>query len=202
MDDGVIYDFETLSQNPINGAIVSLAILSFNFEKLRTNSYTYETLLNDTYFFKFDVREQVEKFDRIIEQSTLDWWQQQDKEALKKLKPSKDDVSIKQLVPFFKNAVARPEKIKTYFTRNNTFDPVILYSISNYFNQPMPHDWWKIRDTKSFIDGLTYGAGIRDSFIPPDCENKYVKHDPVHDVVLDVMRLQVLLNSKFGDDNA
>lgn len=199
MDDAFIYDFETLSQNPIDGVVVSVAFLNFSFDKLEKNAYDYDYLLNNTIFIKFDVQEQVEKYGRKIEESTLDWWKQQDKEALKKLKPLDTDVSISRLGPLFEVSIRNKQNVKTFFTRNNTFDPVILYSITKYFNQPMPHDWWKIRDTKSFIDGLTYGSGIKDSFIPPLAENKYIKHDPRHDVVLDVLRLQTLLYHKFGE---
>ena len=92
-------------------------------------------------------------------------------------------------------------KLDYIFSRNNTFDPVIVQSICSDLNLPLPYDWWKIRDTKSFIMGLTYTAGIKDNFIPAEAEHKYVEHDPRHDVVLDVMRMQTLLFYKFGEQN-
>ena len=196
--DMLIFDFETLSQNPIDGAVVSLALLTFSEDIMLLNGYTYEELLRNVKFVKFDVQDQVDKWNRKIESSTLDWWAQQTKEARASIKPHPSDVSITEMIPWMTSHFDS-KKIKTVFTRNNTFDPVIVQSIAKDFAMAVPYDWWKIRDTKSFIMGLTYGTDIRDSFIPPDCENKYVKHDPRHDVVLDVMRLQTILYHRFGE---
>lgn len=196
--DMLIFDFETLSQNPIDGAVVSLALLTFSEDILLLNGYTYEELLRNVKFIKFDVQDQVNKWNRKIEESTLEWWSQQTKEARASIKPHPSDVSITEMIPWMSSHFDR-QKVKIVFTRNNTFDPVIVQSVSKDFNMPVPYDWWKIRDTKSFIMGLTYGTDIKDSFIPPDCENKYVKHDPRHDVVLDVMRLQTILYHRFGE---
>lgn len=197
--DTLIFDFETLSQNPINGALVSCALLTFDMDVLNLNGYTYEELLSKVMYFKFDVKDQVDKWNRRVDPKTLDWWQQQSKEALATIKPSKYDEPLTEFMPWFTSHFER-DKLQYVFTRNNTFDPVIIQSICNDLHLPIPYDWWKIRDTKSFIMGLTYGTDIRDSFIPPDAENKYVKHDPRHDVVLDVMRLQTLIYHKFGDE--
>jgi hypothetical protein len=197
MDNALIFDFETLSQNPINGVVVSCALLTFNMEKLVSNSYQYENLLSQVMYFKFDVKDQVDKWNRRIDPKTLEWWQQQSKEALATIKPSKHDKSLTEFMPWFTSHFIRDE-LSYVFTRNNTFDPVIIQSICTDLSLPIPYDWWKIRDTKSFIMGLTYGNNIKDSFIPPDAENKYVKHDPRHDVVLDVMRLQILLHTLNG----
>ena len=196
--DTLIFDFETLSQNPIDGVVVSMALLTFSEDILLLNGYTYEELLKNVKFIKFNVQDQVDKWNRRIEQSTLEWWSQQSKEARASIKPSPDDISISKMIPWMMSHFDR-QKIKTVFTRNNTFDPIIVMSVCKDFSLPVPYDWWKIRDTKSFLMGLTYGADIKDSFIPPDCENKYVKHDPRHDVVLDVMRLQTILFHKFGE---
>ena len=196
--DSFIFDFETLSQNPIDAAVVSCASVVFDTEILLANGYTYEGLLANVKFIKFNVKDQVDRWNRNIEESTLEWWSQQTKEARASIKPSAEDVSIQELIPWLGNQINR-SKNKFVFTRNNTFDPVIVQSISKDFNQPVPYDWWKIRDTKSFLMGLTFGSDIHDSFIPPGAENKYVKHDPRHDVVLDVMRLQTILHHKFGE---
>jgi len=197
MQNSIIFDFETLSQSPIDCAIVSCAMLEFDMEIVELNGYTYEELLNRVKFIKFDVKDQVDNWGRTIESSTLDWWKQQSKEALQAIKPSKQDVSILNFFTWFTGNFDK-DKIKFVFTRNNTFDPVIVMSLARTFGVPIPYNWWKIRDTKSFISGLVYGSTIKDDFIPPDCENKYVKHDPRHDIVLDVMRLQTVIYHKFG----
>lgn len=200
MSECLIFDFETLSQNPINGVLVSCALLTFDIDILPNNGYTYEELLDKVKYFKFDVKHQVELWNRKVDPKTLDWWQKQSKEALATIKPSKEDRPLEDFLPWFSSNFNR-DKLQYIFSRNNTFDPVIIQSICTDIipAQPMPYDWWKIRDTKSLIMGLVYGTDIKDTFIPPDAVNKYVKHDPRHDVVLDVMRLQTLLFHKFGE---
>lgn len=199
MDNAVIYDFETLSQNPIDAALISCAMLSFDMELLKNNGYTYEELLSKSQYIKLDVQDQVKNWNRKVDPATVEWWSKQDKGAISKIKPSKDDVPLSEFLDWFVDKSIDNKQAKFYFTRNNTFDPVILQSICTSMKEPMPYIWWKIRDTKSFILGLSYELNIRDDFIPPDCEGKYVKHDPRHDVVLDVMRMQILLHSKFGE---
>jgi len=194
----LIFDFETLSQNPINGVVVSCAVMTFDMEVLISNGYTYEELLSRVSYFKFNAKEQVDDYNRSIDPKTLEWWKNQSKEALATIKPSSEDRSITEFIPWFSSKFDR-QRIKYVFTRNNSFDPVIIQSVCENLNEDIPYDWWKIRDTKSFIMGLVYGTDIRDNFIPPDAENKYVKHDPRHDIVLDVVRLQTLIYHKFGE---
>ena len=33
---------------------------------------------------------------------------------------------------------------------------------------------------------------LKNSFIPGDLESQFVKHDPCHDVAMDIMRMQML----------
>lgn len=197
MNDAFIFDFETLSQNPIDAALVSCAKLSFSMKELKNNTYTYDDLLTQTEYIKFDVTDQVKNWDRRVDQSTLDWWKAQSKEAIASIKPSKDDVSITKLIPWLGETLSK--NTKYVFTRNNTFDPVIVTSVCATMGEKVPYEWWKIRDTKSFIFGLVYDNNIRDDFIPPNCDN-VIKHDPRHDIVLDVMRMQTLIFHKFGDE--
>jgi len=52
--------------------------------------------------------------------------------------------------------------------------------------------WRIIRDTRSMIEGMSYGMDIKNDFMPSALESKFVKHDPRHDIVMDVMRMQLL----------
>lgn len=198
MIKALIYDFETLSQNPEKAAIISMAVMVFDLDIAERKGYTYEELLDTTRYMKFDVAEQIKKFDREIELKTLEWWQEQGRAASKELKPSKFDVSVTEIQPLIKSLMMQHD-IKYVFTRNNTFDPVIFHGICRKTDVIIPYPWWVIRDTKSFIMGLTYGHNIKDDFIPEEAEGLYVKHDPRHDITLDVMRIQTILSAKFGE---
>lgn len=199
--NSIIYDFETLSQNMITGAAVSLAALSFDADRFKKNDgYEYEELLGMTKTIKFDVQEQVQKYNRTIQKSTLDWWKKQSEEAQKQLKPSSDDVSISELYSWLTSEFDIPSA-KTVWTRGNTFDPIILRTLLDATGDSDPFtQWWGIRDTRSFIDGMLYGSGIRNTFIPDGLKEKFVGHDPKHDVVMDVMRMQYLARLDFVEE--
>ncbi len=194
MSNAVIYDFETLSQNPVDGVVVSVAILPFDQDRFfkANEQYTYEELLRKTKVMKFNVADQVRR-GRKIQKSTLEWWRQQSEEAQEQLKPDADDHYINDLPEFFKKIAG--DNLTVVYTRNNTFDPVYLKSICDQLEVPFPYSWWLTRDTKSLIDGMTWGqADIKDSFIVPGLESLFVAHDPRHDVAMDVMRIQYLSN--------
>ena len=80
---------------------------------------------------KFLVDEQVKEYGRSVQQSTIDWWKNQPKEAQYQLKPSTDDVSITELYDFF--VENRPDDLKKVYTRGNTFDPIFFDFLMNFF---------------------------------------------------------------------
>jgi hypothetical protein len=194
----LIFDFETLSQKAESAAIISMASMVFDLEVAEKGGYSYDELLSSCSYLKFDVEEQVTRFNRKIDPNTVDWWKEQSKEAFKKLKPSSKDVSIVEM-PKFLDELMISNDIKYVFTRNNTFDPVIVQTICHGTNRNIPYPWWSIRDIKSFIMGLTYGVDIRDDFMPDDIKDKFVKHDPCHDISADVYRIQTIFKAKFDD---
>ena len=155
-------------------------------------AYTFDELVENTHTIKFNVEEQVKKYKRQINKDTLDWWSQQGDLAKKQLKPSEDDVSIDQLYNFF--IVNKSANVKKVYTRGNTFDPIFLEYIMRQIHKPMPYDWWEVRDTRSLIEGLSWGTELKNSFIPEGCEN-FIAHDPKHDIAMDVMRLQALVQA-------
>lgn len=199
MNNNIIYDFETLSQDRYRGVVVSLAVLTFDPYRFTSihEKYTFEELVNETKFVKFDVEQQTKHYGRKIQKSTLEWWKEQGEDAIAKIKPSPDDVSISTLPNWWKENT--PDYIEKAWTRNNTFDPVILDFIYEQFadQNDKPHNWWSIRDTRSYIEGLSFGSNLKNNFIPEGIENKITKHDPTHDVALDVMRIQTLAEALY-----
>lgn len=193
LNNACIFDFETLSQEQTNGVVLSMAMLNFAESRFVSDiAYTFDELVENTHTIKFNVEEQVKKYKRQINKDTLDWWSQQGDLAKKQLKPSKDDVSIDQLYNFF--IVNKSANVKKVYTRGNTFDPIFLEYIMRQIHKPMPYDWWEVRDTRSLIEGLSWGTDLKNSFIPEGCEN-FIAHDPKHDIAMDVMRLQALVQA-------
>lgn len=195
MNTAIIYDYETLSADPQTGVVLSLAALAFDENRYTTNPYTYEELLEKAQYIKFKVEEQVRVYGRKIQKETVDWWARQDKEAQHCLAPSDDDRSIADLPEFLRNLVANPKDVKRVYTRGNTFDPIFTESLLKVLRQPDPFHWRTLRDTRSMIEGLSWGADIRNDFMVEGLENKFVKHDPLHDIAMDVMRMQVLVQA-------
>ena len=189
----VIYDFETLGKNPRESVVLSMAALPFNEDRfISDNPYTYEELLNSTKFIKFNAQEQVAVYKRKIDNETLEWWSKQSAEARKSLTPAADDAHLVELYPFIMDLIDNPSNAKKVYTRGNTFDPLFLESLLENLGKNDPFPWWNMRDTRSMIEGMSYGANIKNSFIPDDLKPVFVAHNPIHDVSMDVMRIQFL----------
>ena len=193
MDDCIIYDFETLGDQ-YTGVAVSLAVLKFNENNYTLNPYNYKDLVSQTAFIKFNVEEQVTKYKRRIEKPTLKWWEKQSVEAREQLKPSPSDVSISDLWKFLTDYMQGMD-VRRVYTRGNMFDPVLMESLLYACDKGIPYPWWNVRDTRSFLDGLLWGSDINDKFMPDGCAEDFIHHDPRHDIALDVMRMQSVVQA-------
>lgn len=193
MDNCIIYDFETLGDQ-YTGVAVSLAILKFNESNFTSDKYSYESLVSNAGFIKFNVEEQVKKYNRRIDKKTLEWWQEKDPEAIKQLKPLPTDKSITELWQFIVDYTKGMDDIKKVYTRGNSFDPVIMEQLLYSCGRGIPYPWYALRDTRSMLDGLLWGSGIDNKFIPEGLAEKFIHHDPRHDIAMDVMRLQTVVN--------
>jgi len=194
-ENAVIYDFETMSKSQSDGVVINFAVLSYDERRFADNPYTFNELVDNASLIKFDVKEQVKKYNRKIDKETMEWWMKQNETAKKCLKPSDDDKSISELYEFCMGACPKADVV---YTRGNTFDPLFLAGIMDQTGYPEPWPWWLVRDTRSFIEGATVGCDVNNSFDPPGCEG-FIHHDPIHDIAKDVMRMQYLVSSLLGN---
>lgn len=190
----IIYDFETLGTEPTESAAVSLAILEFSDDRMQNKPYTFQELLDATKQVKFDVTEQVKKYGRTIDPGTLEWWGKLPAKTQKQLKPSDSDISISRLHDWISENTP-VKNINRVFTRGNAFDPPFMTSLCNTTGFEDPFPFWKVRDTRTFIEAIAYGTKINDKFIPEGLEEIFEAHDPAHDIVMDVMRMQTLIQA-------
>ena len=190
MDDCVIYDFETLGQDQRNSVVLSFAMITFSERHYKSDPYEYLELVNKAKFIKFDVEDQVNN-GRKINKETLVWWQEQGREAQKQLRPTSNDKPLSELYSFIKKNT-EDCKIKKSFTRGNTFDPMFLQYIMEETGNKEPFHWRTVRDTRSMIEGMSFGMKLDNSFTPGETENQFIKHDPRHDIAMDVLRMQLL----------
>ena len=190
MDDCVIYDFETLGQDQRTSVVLSFAMITFSERHYKSDPYDYLELVNKAKFIKFDVESQVAA-GRKINKDTLVWWHEQGAEAQKQLKPTPDDKPLSDLYSFIKKNT-EDAKIKKSFTRGNTFDPMFLQYIMEETGNKDPFHWRTVRDTRSMIEGMSFGMKVDNSFTPAGVESQFIKHDPRHDIAMDVLRMQLL----------
>ena len=68
----IIFDFETLSVDRVNGVLLSMAVLEFEESRFNPKEqYSYTELLESSRYIKFDVESQVKKYGR---QKTSFYW--------------------------------------------------------------------------------------------------------------------------------
>lgn len=185
----MIYDYETLGTNRKTSPVVCVAVLFYDEDRFLNNPYTFEELVNMTKLIKFDVTQQVKEYGRVIEKSTLDWWGSLPKKTQSLLIPKSDDVDIKDWFQIFRDMYIKHD-VKYVYCRGNTFDNMVTDEIFSQFNQGIVYLWEKVRDTRSMIEGLIYGSGLKNYFVPEEFKDKFESHNPIHDVVMDVIRMQ------------
>ena len=97
MNNTLIYDFETLSNDPQDGVALCIALLQYDELRLTTKPYGYNELVYQCDMIHFDVQDQVKTHGRKIKKDTLDWWSKQNEEAQKLLVPSAKDIPLKYM---------------------------------------------------------------------------------------------------------
>lgn len=190
----MIYDYETLGTHTPTLPVLSIALANFDTDRFIDNPYTFKEVVDSAQFHKFDVVEQVEKLGCKIEKDTMDWWLSQDKEVREsQVDPSPIDCTITGLYDIIANMCDDKTLI---FTRGNTFDPMITEFMLKKLGKGLPYPHWNVRDCRSYIEGLSYGSGLRNGFTPPELEGQTLaKHDPRVDIALDVIRIQSLVHA-------
>lgn len=197
----LILDFETLGNDATNCAVIDSSILQFDWNRFTSdNPYTTKSL-SEVKYFKASVSDQVSNYGFKIDNSTLDFWSQQDKEVRARIKPMDTDDTLERFVLKMKSTMMDKTKYHRWWSRSNTFDPIILDRIFNstgegeYLKKTLKH--WLVRDTRSYIEGAFAGGELDNSFCPildNDYFNEWFKkHDSRYDILTDVLRLQAVV---------
>jgi hypothetical protein len=193
MNNSMIFDLETLGTTAATCPVLSAAAYAFDTERFTSsNPYTIDEIVSGSDYVKVDVNEQCTKYGRIIEKDTLEWWKKQDKDVQKaQLIPTADDKPVADIITMLYNNFTHKSNV---YTRGNTFDPVIITALCKSLKGEEPYPWYNVRDTRSVIDGLSWGSGIFNTFIPEGIdESTLAVHDPRVDIAIDIMRIQALV---------
>jgi hypothetical protein len=197
-----IIDFETFGTNTQNCVVIDCSVMVFDSDRFLQKPYTIKSI-SECKKFKLSVTNQVEKYQYKIEEDTLAFWQKQGKEVRAKIKPLPTDITVQEFVEEFLEYLTPFGKIDRWWSRSNSFDPIILWRLfdavghGNKINEYLPH--WNLRDTRTFIDAkLDYPR--KNGFVPIADEtlwnSVFIHHDSSWDILADVLRMQAITRAE------
>lgn len=199
----LILDFETMGQDPTNCAVIDCALFVLDTEKaLSDNPYTIYDLQN-IHRLKLDVQDQIKEYGFIIEKKTIEFWKNLDESIRKRIQRSEKDLSVEEFVNSFVDILISNGKIDYWWSRSNTFDPIILRRLfvnadkEAHLNEHLK--FWRVRDLRTFYDAkLDFPK--KNGFCPVSNEEKWNKifqeHNSSWDVLADVLRFQAVLRAE------
>jgi hypothetical protein len=195
-----ILDYETLANDSTNCAAIDCSYVAFDWDRFADNPYKFDELLGLTQRAKFDVQDQVKRHKFNVDMSVIEWWQTQAVEVKSLIKPSPNDITIETFLDDMIQYLNDYTPIKYWWSRSNTFDPVILGQQATRGGKLKEINkllqFWKVRDMRTFIDAKTNFSLKKNDFVPVKDEaqwNKMFKqHSSRHDIVADILRLQTL----------
>jgi hypothetical protein len=194
-------DCETMGPEASDCAVVDFSFIVVDSDRFTSdNPYTLKSI-SEVKRFKLSVKDQVDNYGFIVYKSTVeDFWAKLPPEVRKHAVPKSTDLPVKQFITEVTNYLGDFGKIHYWWSRSNTFDPIILarlfVSEQKYtiLNEYLPH--WKVRDVRTFIDAkLDFPK--KNGFVPIDDEDlwnrTFVEHDSSWDVLADVLRMQKII---------
>lgn len=198
-----LFDLETMGTDTSSCAVIDCSMIIFDTEKMLSDKpYTMRSIA-DVKRLKVSVKEQVTKYGWKIEDSTLKFWESLPEEARNKIQPKSTDLSVEDFTYQFIQYLIDGGRIERWWSRANTFDPMILWRIFSAVGklpQMEAHlTFHKVRDIRTFIDAKLDFPKVN-SFVPVSDEEFWTKffvpHDSSWDVLADLLRFQAILRAE------
>ncbi len=195
----IMFDIETLDVES-TAVVLSIAMIEFKLDE----TPTYQELLNRAAFVKFNVHEQILKYKRTVNQSTVDWWKKRSKLVREvSLKPRPDDVSVLEGLEILRQKAG----CRSDFKRNNNvmfwarggLDQTVFESLCRSVGQTAFTHYSNWRDVRTAVELLVEGAVHGYVEVPLIHQDAVAKHDPRCDCAYDIM--QLLLNNYRGKES-
>jgi hypothetical protein len=199
----LIIDFETMGQNAVDCAIIDCSAIIVDTEKMVSNNPYTLSDISLAKKFKLSIKDQVDNYKWIVYKDTIDFWLSQPDSVKKNIKPLSSDLLVKDFVEEFLLYLINNGKVQYWWSRSNTFDPLLLWRLFNsqnrytQMNEYLPY--WRVRDTRTFIDAkLDFPK--KNGFVPIKNQEKwqsvFVEHDSSWDVFADALRMQAILRAE------
>ena len=112
MRNDLIIDFETMGQDVNKCAVIDISAMVFNWDKMTSDDPYTLADISKCRKFKFDVKEQVQKYGYEIDPSTLAFWNEQSKEVRRNIAPKSSDLSVADFVKQFTDFLIEAPTIK------------------------------------------------------------------------------------------
>lgn len=199
----VIIDFQTFGFDAKTCPAIGCSVFTFDWKRFGDNPYSFQEIVDGSKNFKLSVQEQVEKYGYIVEQESIDWWGERLPSIRKSIKPSSSDLGVDDFIVNLIEHMKSSPKFAYWWTRNNTFDPVVLYGLSRCVNKQSEiqdiFKPWRVRDMGTYIDAK-FDFSSDTNFIPvEDSEywnDTYIQYNCSHDIAADVLRLQTIFRAE------
>ena len=181
-----VFDIETLGVES-TAVVLSFACTHFNPE----DKPSPKQLLENTFFAKLNVNDQVKRLNRTMDKGTLEWWGKQcDNVKTKSFKPDATDYIVEDSLDKFQEWLKKYPKKEWVFARGN-LDQCVFNSLEMACKRDVifPHYLW--RDMRTAVDllYLTKNGYCKVDYPGFDAEKDITKHNPVDDCILDAMML-------------
>lgn len=189
----VVFDFETLGLGE-NSVLLSLGVLAFNSSKYDVFEdgieETFNKLLKNGLYIKMDVKDQVEKYGRTIDKSTLMWWTEQGEDAQKVLKKTSNDVSLVQMEKLLNDYLNKNNVTKNtpVWSRGYT-EPMWYESVKINLNTYGSFSHGQYRDIRTLLN-----VSVEEKYLSMNNLNcikhpeNFIKHNALHDVCFDTVQ--------------
>ena len=180
-----VFDIETLDVESTS-VVLSAAIVYFDEKS------TYQSLLDDCLFVKFDAKEQIKKYKRTVSKSTLEWWGKQSDHAKKiSFYPSDKDLTAVEAISQIRKYLKRESKEKMIMWSRGAIDSVIMDSLCKAMDVKPLIFYNQHREIRTALDLLskTCVNGYCQVDLKGFSREMVKKHDPVHDVCYDAIQL-------------
>ena len=132
-------DLETLGVEP-DSVIVTLGAIKFNpFSDVEPDKGLY---------LRGDIEEQSEKYNRTIDNNTLEWWSKQPQKIQDEAFGDHDGVSVTEILRQLNKWCVGLDYI---WCQGPTFDFVMLQHLYKSAKTPVPWNYWQIRDSRTLF---------------------------------------------------
>jgi hypothetical protein len=193
-----IFDMETIGANVHVCPVVDIAYYTFEWDRFIEDPYSFQELATNIRTVKASVKDQMQNYGCSFKKSDVEWWEQLPAHARNKIKPSSEDTTVEAFCDEIISYTSK-SKIDYWWSRGNTFDPIILWRLMNYVGKAAQMDqhlkFYMVRDIRTHIDAK-FNYTTRSGFVPvadTDYWNEsFVAHDSTHDVAADILRLQAI----------